>query len=446
MLAAATAATAARVHYRLMSWRRAASRGRIFNCRDTGTRRRRFSLCACVSRWFFFAGGAKSVAKRNHAVRDCACRAAVRLLLRQRAAANRFPAVQRLLLTLVSCFVLSAFRVGAADAVSTSNLAIEPAIAGRLAAAPRASGFRMEGWFVWCGAAIKVGDRYHLFASRWPEATKFPEGYRTHSEIVRASSAHAEGPYVFEEVVIGRRAAGKWDSGMAHNPAIHRVGDRFVLFYIGADVGSRFRRIGYATAPAITGPWTRRDEPLDLGENVDANNPAACFAADGSVKLMWRTVDLRVCVSTAPVFRRTLHARQSRCLACGQARGLFLFSHGARLSRDLRGQCRAGHGPRALGRASDFRRWHRRLARRARARRLRSHDPLARRRRPRGHAPRTPVAARRGRRRDASVHGGVRRPAVLESAGATHAAVAVALKRAAVRAANRAQRRAYAAR
>ena len=160
----------------------------------------------------------------------------------------------------------------------------------------------MEGWFVWCGAAIKVGDRYHLFASRWPEATKFPEGYRTHSEIVRASSAHAAGPYVFEEIVIGRRAAGKWDSGMAHNPAIHRVGDRFVLFYIGADVGSRFRRIGYATAPAITGPWTRRDEPLDLGENVDANNPAACFAADGSVKLMWRTADLRVCVSTAPSF------------------------------------------------------------------------------------------------------------------------------------------------
>ena len=171
--------------------------------------------------------------------------------------------------------------------------------ANRFGAVPKGSGFAMPGWFVWCGSVIKVGGEYHMFASRWPEDAQFPEGYRTHSEIVCAVASRPEGPYVFQEVVIGRRAAGKWDSGMAHNPAIYKIGDTFVLYYIGSDVGSRHRQIGVATAKAITGPWTRRDQPLDLGVADDANNPSACFEADGSVKLIWRTSDLRVCISTA---------------------------------------------------------------------------------------------------------------------------------------------------
>jgi hypothetical protein len=55
---------------------------------------------------------------------------------------------------------------------------------------------------------------------------------------VRAEASRPEGPNVFKEVVIGKRAAGKWDSAMAHNPAIYKVGGTFVLFYIGSDVGS----------------------------------------------------------------------------------------------------------------------------------------------------------------------------------------------------------------
>jgi hypothetical protein len=42
----------------------------------------------------------------------------------------------------------------------------------------RESGFAMDGYFVWCGSCIKVGDTYHLFSSRWPVETKFPEGYK----------------------------------------------------------------------------------------------------------------------------------------------------------------------------------------------------------------------------------------------------------------------------
>jgi len=208
--------------------------------------------------------------------------------------------------------------------------ATEPALRERLQPVSRDSGFRMPGYFVWCGSAIKVGATYHLFAARWPEATKFPEGYRQHSEIVRATAARPEGPYTFQEVVIGARAAGKWDSGMAHNPAIYCVGDRFVLFYIGSDVGAAYRQIGCATAPAITGPWTRSDRPLDLGCASDANNPSACFEPDGSVKLVWRTKDLRVCISTAPSYAGPYQLANTNLWPAARLEDFFFFKQGAR--------------------------------------------------------------------------------------------------------------------
>jgi len=199
--------------------------------------------------------------------------------------------------------------------------------AGRFGAVPKGSGFAMKGWFVWCGTAIKVGDEYDLFASRWPEGAQFPEGYRTNSEIVRAVASRPEGPYVFQEVVIGKRAAGKWDSGMAHNPAIYKTGDTFVLYYIGSDVGSRFRQIGVATAKNIAGPWTRRDQPLDLGVASDANNPSACFEADGSVKLIWRTSDLRVCISTARSWAGPYTLANSNVWPASRLEDFFFFKY-----------------------------------------------------------------------------------------------------------------------
>lgn len=203
--------------------------------------------------------------------------------------------------------------------------AAEAPLRSRLQPVAQESGFRMPGYFVWCGSAIRVGDTYHLFAARWPAATKFPEGYRTHSEIVRATASRAEGPYTFQEVVIGKRAAGKWDSGMAHNPAIYRVGETFVLFYIGSDECTRYRQIGVATARDITGPWTRSDEPLDLGLKSDANNPAACFEPDGSVKLVWRDKDLHVLISTAPTFRGPYRVANANVWPQARVEDFFFF-------------------------------------------------------------------------------------------------------------------------
>ena len=166
------------------------------------------------------------------------------------------------------------------------------------------SGFRMEGYWVWGGSVLRAAGLYHLFASRWPKDGSFPEGYRRHSEIVRATADTLCGPYAFQEVVIGKRDPAFWDSNMAHNPTILRGGEGFILFYIGSDDSTTqpngrdlLRRVGFATAPRITGPWQRCDHPVI---DQESNNPAALIAADGSVKLLFRDTQLRIYAASAP--------------------------------------------------------------------------------------------------------------------------------------------------
>lgn len=221
-------------------------------------------------------------------------------------------------------FGLLALAVGLSPGLA--GQAGEPPLRERLQPVARGTGLRMDGYFVWCGSVVRVGDTYHMFASRWPVATQFPDGYRTHSEIVRATASRPEGPYTFQEVVIAKRA-GAWDSGMVHNPAIYRVGSAFVLFYNASEEGSRYRQIGVATAPEVTGPWTRGDRPLDLGVASDANNPAAWFEPDGSVKLVWRDKDLRVYLSVADSFRGPYRVANDNLWPAGKLEDFFLFKH-----------------------------------------------------------------------------------------------------------------------
>ena len=173
----------------------------------------------------------------------------------------------------------------------------------RLLPSPKDSGFRMEGFFVWGGSVIKVGDTYHLFASRWPEATKFPSGYLSHSEIVRATAKNALGPYQFQEVVLSGRGEKWWDGQMCHNPKIVQSGGTFVLYYIGSAVGSGARKCGYAYSQSIEGPWKRCNESLPFG--ADHNNPAPYFHDDGRVLLMYRDRGLRVFSAVADKFDGT---------------------------------------------------------------------------------------------------------------------------------------------
>jgi len=167
---------------------------------------------------------------------------------------------------------------------------------------PKESGFKMDGYWVWCGSMIKVKQTYHLFAARWKKNGDFPEGYRQNSEIVRATSRSPLGPFKFEEVVIGERDSFYWDSNMAHNPTIHKIGNEYVLFYIGSDFTtyqenskSLLRRVGYAKSKNILGPWTRAEVPVIQEES---NNPA--ILQDGKkIKLIYRDAKLKVFLAEA---------------------------------------------------------------------------------------------------------------------------------------------------
>lgn len=180
--------------------------------------------------------------------------------------------------------------------------------------APVNGGFRMEGYWVWCGSVAKGEDGlYHMFASRWPKTVPMHPGWMLLSEIVRATADRPEGPYRYCETVLPARGPEYWDGRMTHNPHIVRQNGRWVLYYIGSThpfedlkQGERLRendprvivarsnkRIGVAVADKITGPWKRFTEPVmttqpDGDDNFFVSNPAPCVEDDGSILLMYK--------------------------------------------------------------------------------------------------------------------------------------------------------------
>lgn len=144
---------------------------------------------------------------------------------------------------------------------------------------PRNGGFRMDGQILWCPSVIKVGDVYHLFASRWP-AEHGLGGWTKYSECVRATSTNLLGPYTFQEIVLQKRP-NKWDNSRVHNVKIVKAGDKFVLFYI-----DTANETGFATAETITGPWTRQDRPA-----MRVSNPAVLVKPDLSIYVIGRLRD-----------------------------------------------------------------------------------------------------------------------------------------------------------
>jgi hypothetical protein len=153
----------------------------------------------------------------------------------------------------------------------------------RLLPAPMDGGFRMDGYWVWCGSVIKGGDgKYHMFASRWPKTTGFGPYWLTNSEIVHAVSDKPAGPYKFSEVALPPRGSEFWDGQMTHNPAIRKYKDTYLLYYTGTTYNGirpgpnnrvtdetpltiyahEHERIGLATSRSPYGPWKRLDKPI----------------------------------------------------------------------------------------------------------------------------------------------------------------------------------------
>jgi len=180
--------------------------------------------------------------------------------------------------------------------------------------APKNGGFRMEGYWVWCGSVIKGEDgRYHIFASRWPKTHRMHPGWLVASEVVRASCDNPCGPYTFEEVVLPARGPDYWDGRSTHCPAIIKCADTYVLYYTGmthpfedikpdekidpldprAITGRASKRVGIATSKSVFGPWRRRDKPIlptrpGMFDSFMTSNPAPCVNPDGSILLVYK--------------------------------------------------------------------------------------------------------------------------------------------------------------
>src|SRR5215204_3101239 len=191
----------------------------------------------------------------------------------------------------------------------------------RLLPAKYENGFRLDGFWVWCGSTVKGDDgKYHMFASRWSNSTGFSPYWLTNSEIVHAVSDTPEGPYKFSDVALPARGASFWDGQMTHNPAIRKHGDTYLLYYTGTTYkGARpskdnpvgetdplkleahtGERIGLATSKSPYGPWTRLDKPIldvvpNSWEQYLVSNAAPVVMKDGKVRLYYKGVEkLRV--------------------------------------------------------------------------------------------------------------------------------------------------------
>jgi len=187
----------------------------------------------------------------------------------------------------------------------------------RLLPAPMDGGFKMDGYWVWCGSVIKGDDgKYHMFASRWPKTTGFGPYWLTNSEIVHAVSDKPGGPYKFSEVALPPRDSQYWDGQMTHNPAIRKYKDTYLLYYTGTTYnGARpgpnnrvtdetpltvyaheHERIGLATSKTPYGPWKRLDKPIldvrpNSWEQYLVSNAAPVVLPNGKVMVYYKGVE-----------------------------------------------------------------------------------------------------------------------------------------------------------
>ena len=191
------------------------------------------------------------------------------------------------------------------------------AFADRLLPAPLDGGFRQDGWWIWCGTAIKGDDgKFHHYASRWPRGLSFGPHWLTNSEVVHSVSDRAEGPYVFSDVALAPRGEAYWDGRMTHNPVVKRIGGKYALFYTGTTYAGetptperpttsdsplkldahRHERVGVALAESPFGPWRRLDNPIldvrpDSWEQFLISNPSPLIQPDGTILLFYKGVE-----------------------------------------------------------------------------------------------------------------------------------------------------------
>lgn len=180
---------------------------------------------------------------------------------------------------------------------------------------PLDSGFKMDDYWVWCGSVVEDphGKGFHMFASRWPRKYPMLRGYVYLSEIVRAWSSNMLGPYKFVEKVLPTGNSSDWNGKMAHNPAIVKYKEKYLLYYIASTydipvplpeiVATDLEtmntiyeqiRIGVLIADHPGGPWKSPDKPIlearpGKWDQQLVTNPAPCVHPDGRIFLYYRS-------------------------------------------------------------------------------------------------------------------------------------------------------------
>ena len=98
-----------------------------------------------------------------------------------------------------------------------------------------------------------------MFASRWPKDLGFGANWLFNCEIVRASSKNPEGPYTFQEVVLGRRGRTFFDGMNVHNPYIRKWNQTYYLYYMGTTFGGPIPGPGdEVDSSRFTEVWNRK--------------------------------------------------------------------------------------------------------------------------------------------------------------------------------------------
>lgn len=116
------------------------------------------------------------------------------------------------------------------------------------------------GYNIWGASPVMdENGRVHLFATRF----KIGADWRT-MEIAHYVADSPEGPFRFSDVAIKGTGKGTWDKYGSTNPTIHKIGNEYVLIYIGS--GDRYyhdpprssnQSIGMAISKSLNGPWEK---------------------------------------------------------------------------------------------------------------------------------------------------------------------------------------------
>ena len=163
------------------------------------------------------------------------------------------------------------------------------------------------GYTVWGSSPIMDEQgQVHLFVARWPAELKVDPGWRSLSEIAHYVGPSPEGPFRFSDIALTGTGKETWDKYGAHNPTIHKLGDKYVLLYIANNNPETpphpaNQHIGMALSSSLNGPWEKVNgnglilsPPVDsscwnYGASNGVNNPALLCHPDSGFYLYFKS-------------------------------------------------------------------------------------------------------------------------------------------------------------